>query len=247
MTGKSPQSSETALFPFAVVEPALAKTLNYRPDRIKALRARLRYLQRFLGPTSRKGARISYSEEDIWRLLVALRLQESGVDPLLAAGLVHNNWTEKLAGLTRLAVDRRSEGNPVFLALLLRVASGADDEERVSWIGGFRRFDYSLKDARGLPIRRENVDLFLNLMQLGEDGEGDERGALCLHNLTALVKRLRRHLGYEPPPAVKEPSDDAGLARLDALLARYSHPNAGAAELPDSAPIAGDLAPEIKP
>jgi hypothetical protein len=239
MTEKFQQSSEAAFFPFAVVEPALAKTLNYRPNRIKALRARLRYLQRFLGPASRKGARIRYSEEDIWRLLVALRLQESGVDPLLAAGLVCNNWTEKLAGLARLAADRRSEGNPVFLALLLRVASGADDEERVSWIGGFRRFDYSLKDARGLSIRRENVDLFLNLMELGEDGEGDERGALCLHNLTALIRRLRRHLGYEPPPTVKEPSDDAGLARLDALLA-------GAAEPPDSAPTAGDLHPETK-
>lgn len=246
MTRKSQQSSEAASFPFAVVEPALAKTLNYRPDRIKALRARLRYLQRFLGPTSRKGARIRYSEEDVWRLLVALRLQESGVDPLLAAGLVRDNWKEKLVSLARLAADRQSEGNSVFLALLLRVASGADDAERVSWIGGFRRFDYS-KDARGLPIRRENVDLFLNLMELGEDGQGDERGALCLHNLTALIKRLRRHLGYEPPPMVKEPSDDAGLARLDELLRLYGGPDTGATEPPDSAPTAGDLDPEIKP
>jgi hypothetical protein len=242
VTGKLPQDLEDQRFPYSAVEPALAKTLGYAPGRMLALRARLRYLQRFLGPKSGKGARISYTEEDIWRLLIALRTQEHGVDPRIAAGLVRDHW-KTIASVARMAADWRSEFNPVFLAMLLRVASGADDAERVSWIGGFERFNYSktLKDAQGFPVRTENVDLYLNLMELGEDGEGDERGALCLHNLTSLIKRLRRHLGYEPSLAAKEKEAavSAELAKFDERLRRHGY-HQGASARPDNAPTTDD-------
>jgi len=209
------QTLDTPLFPFATVEPALAKTLGYPPSRMLAFRARLRHVQQILGPAAGKGTRIGYSEEAAVRLLLALRLQEHGLSPVVAARLVRDHW-ETIAIYVRWATDDRGErhperdGNPAFLALRLRLASGVDDAERVASVGGFRRFDYHLKDAHGLRIERENVALFLDRMEAGEDRE---LGVLCLHNLTALITRLRSHLGCggpgvkEPPGGVSTPAD----------------------------------------
>jgi hypothetical protein len=201
MTGKLQQSPEAQHFPFGVIEPALARTLGYGPDRVKALHARLRYLQRFLGPSAKKGTRIDYSEEDVVKLLIALQVQEHGVDPRLAAKLVRDRW-ERIAVYVRWVDEppeshpQRSEGNPVFLTLRLRIGSSPHDKDKISKVGGFQRWDYKRKDAQGLRIERENVALFLDPMNIGEEAE---LGGLILHNLTALITRLRSYLGSMRP------------------------------------------------
>ena len=197
MTRKLQQSSEGPRFPFSVVEPALARTLGYPPGRAPALRARIRYLQRFLGPTAAKGVRINYGEEDVVRLLIALRVQEHGVDPRIAAELVRDHW--KMIGHWVRKVDEPGEihpersYNPIYLSLRLRIGSGAHDKDKIASVGGFPRYEY-LKDAQRPRVEREAVSLFLDRMDIGEE---HELGGLILNNLTALITRLRSHLGDE--------------------------------------------------
>jgi hypothetical protein len=53
----------------------------------------------------------------------------------------------------------------------------------VPWVGGFRRYDYRLRDAEGRSVQRENVAMFLDRCA--------EEGWLCARDLTADVDLLQ--------------------------------------------------------
>lgn len=133
-------------YPYAKVEAALAAVFGVDANRRGPLRARLKHLNALGLPGLKvgKGQRIAYSLEQIAQLMVALLIEETGVDPTVAARLVKETWDKGIGDWVRRAVDEESEENHVFLKLRPQLMTGpwVNKESPLATIraiGGFRQ------------------------------------------------------------------------------------------------------------
>lgn len=96
-------------FSYSAVEQALAKTYGASDDKVRqtAFRARINSLQRLgvLGEKVKvgKGARLTYSIEQMERWLACLELSELGISPTIAGKLVIAYWAKTFAPIFRAA------------------------------------------------------------------------------------------------------------------------------------------------
>jgi hypothetical protein len=178
---------ETPRYTYGEVEGALAALLGPDAQRRQiALRGRLKHFQQLglPGLEAGKGARVRYSQEQVTQWLLALLMTELGIDPTVVIELIQRYW-KTISPWVRQATDKQSRaGNPIFLTLRPRLMTGPWGEpkhplETIGRFGKFRRYDYKL------PIRRENVEMFL---------DHPEDGWLCTRNLTDDLIRLQTHL-----------------------------------------------------
>ena len=185
----------TPRYRYRAVEAALAAVFGLdRGLQRGPLRGRLKRLGQLglPGVGQGKGRHVLYSYEQATQLAVALVIAELGIDPVITAKLIKGHWEAIALWVRRADDDEAKAGNPVFLTLRPRLMTGPWSEpghalETAPWVGGFRRFDYRLKDQEGRPVQRENVSMFLD--RCAEDGW------LCCRNLTEdlnLAPRLSR-------------------------------------------------------
>ena len=133
-------------YPYARVERALSAVFSIPADRQGPLRARLKHLNMLGLPGLKpgKGQRIFYSLEQVAQWLVALLIEETGVDPTVAASLVKETWSHGIGDWARLALDEASEASHVFLKLRPQLMTGpwmhaTSPHATIRAIGGFQQ------------------------------------------------------------------------------------------------------------
>jgi hypothetical protein len=156
---------------YATVEKALAKVFNADPGAQRgALRGRIKHLQR-LGLTPKrpdKGRIIKYSDAAVWAWMIALELEEFGLDPTIIASLIKSCW-DYLLKLIKLA--RKEPQDDVIVGLETRFLSRA-------WLG-----DPKFDPAVFTYCQRSGADYFFEFL------EEDQRRA-CIFNLSARLRKL---------------------------------------------------------
>ena len=96
-------------FSYSAVEQALAKTYGASDEKLRetAFRARINSLQRLgvLGEKVRvgKGAKLTYSVEQMERWLACMELCELGISPTVAGKLVIRYWSKKFSPIFKAA------------------------------------------------------------------------------------------------------------------------------------------------
>jgi len=150
-------------FRFGQMEAALAALFGVPPAKMTAFHGRLQYLQVRglpIGVRAGRGQKIEYSREQGLQFLLALFLEQHGVDPKTTVWLLETWWRE-IGRWMRLATDAQAlaedNPNPVFMTATLKLMRlGSDAADQVSRIGYFRRFNLDMKvDAQGRPSRRQ--------------------------------------------------------------------------------------------
>ena len=112
---------------YAAVERALLAVFGIPAERRGPLRARLKHLNLLGMPGLKvgKGQRISYSLEHVSQWLVALLLEEVGIDPTEAYRLVTGTWEDGLKSSVLAATDEpRREVDHIFLVFRPRLMTG---------------------------------------------------------------------------------------------------------------------------
>ncbi len=111
-------------FSYAQVEQALAKVFGMPPEvQAGMLRGRLIHLRRLgFGPKGEgRGTRIAYTRDAIYRWLIALKLEDIGIDPLVVINLIEGTWDTHIAKIIAMAGKGRDDifmvvDYPVLLA-----------------------------------------------------------------------------------------------------------------------------------
>jgi hypothetical protein len=167
-------------YPYARVERALAAVFGIAANRQGPLRARLKHLNMLGLPGLKvgKGQRIAYSLEQVAQWMIALLIEETGVDPTAAARLVKETWSNGISDWARRAMDEESEENHVFLKLRPQLMTGPWVHETsplatIRSIGGFQQY-LSAPGGRWIGnVERELI------------GAVRDRKWICLRDLTA--------------------------------------------------------------
>jgi hypothetical protein len=105
---------------YAKVETALARVFGADAASQKgAFRGRIIHLRRLGLPEGGpgRGKTIAYTDEQVYQWLIALLLEEFGIDPALAVKMIKTRWDNFLAQLVRDA----SHPGPPDIALLVHV------------------------------------------------------------------------------------------------------------------------------
>src|SRR5262249_3601955 len=127
MRGKQSYSFVTGAFAYARVEQALGAAL-YADAEIQrgALRGRLKRLLTLGLPENGpgKGSRRLYSLEEAHQLLVALLLEDAGLDPTVVAPAVKKAWANNLAERAENATSAEAKTNPIVLLMMLQTVTG---------------------------------------------------------------------------------------------------------------------------
>jgi hypothetical protein len=180
-------------YTYAQTERALAAVFKVDVNRRGPLKARLKHLNALGLPGLKvgKGQRIAYTFEWIAQLMVALLIEETGVDPIVAAKLVKGTWEMSTGDWVRQAADEKSKDNHVFLKLQPLLMTGPWGKLQnplytVRSIGGFRQYRYS----RGREHRMSLVEHHLT------EAVRDRRW-ICLRDLTADFEVLTNSLDGE--------------------------------------------------
>jgi hypothetical protein len=179
-------------YTYARVERALLAVFGIAADRQGPLRARLKHLNLLGMPGLKvgKGQRIAYSLEQVAQWMIALLIEETGVDPTVAARLVKETWGHGIGDWARLAVDKKSEENHVFLKLRPQLMTGPWVHETsplasIRSIGGFQQY-LSAPGGRWIGnVERELI------------GAVRDRKWICLRDLTADFEVLMNSLDGE--------------------------------------------------
>jgi hypothetical protein len=165
-------------YPYARVESALASVFGIPMGSHGPLRARLKHLNLLGMPGLKvgKGQRIAYSLEQIAQWVIALLIEETGVDPTIAARLVKETWGHGIRDWARLAVSKESEENHVFLKLRPQLMTGpwvhkTSPLASIRSIGGFQQY-LSAPGQRIGNVERE----LINAVR--------DRKWICLRDLT---------------------------------------------------------------
>jgi hypothetical protein len=130
-------------FSYSAVEQALAKTYGASDDEVRqtAFRARINSLQRLgvLGDKVKvgKGARLTYSVEQMERWLACLELSELGISPTVAGKLVIAYWAKKFA--------------PIFRAAQKTVEHDPSLEDVIMYLGGVQLMSGSWSPGPDFP------------------------------------------------------------------------------------------------
>ena len=202
MSGTELNSFVAPRYGYAAVERALAAVFGIGDDRRGPLKARLKHLNLLGLPGLKvgKGQRIFYSLEQISQLMIALLIEETGVDPTVAADLVKRTWGMTIGDWARQAMDEdsRNNHNHVFLQLQPLLMTGPwgklqNPNYTVRSIGGFKQ--YREPPGRdGEPPRREHR---MSLVQHHVMAAVRDRKWICLRDITADFEVLLNSLEGE--------------------------------------------------
>ena len=198
MDRKERDSFAIGAYRYAQIERGLAVTLGADEATQKGpLRGRLKKLSVLGLPSSGpgKGSRRLYSWEEANQLLLALLMEDAGLDPVVVAAAIKTYWAN-LASNVRTATTT-SASNPMMLHLRLRTFTGPwndkarDPRAALPWIGVSPRIDERARARyreRGFKDESDNV-----LMML----DRDEPGWFAVRNYTAEALKLRAELTRE--------------------------------------------------
>jgi hypothetical protein len=192
MTSTKPHRFVLPLYSYAAVEAALAAVFGVDAENRGPLKGRLKHLNRLglPGLKSRKGARISYSGEHVAKWLVALLLEEAGIDPIVAVKLIEAAWDRWIWRDVRLAMDREDEqnreGNHIFLTIKPRLMTGLWAPEK-----------HPLNTSPTLAVFRHRPRSGSNNMETFLDWAVEKREWRCVRDLTADCAVLMNSLDGE--------------------------------------------------
>jgi hypothetical protein len=199
MDRKERDDFASGIYQYAQVERALAATLGADAATQKgALRGRLKRLGSLGLPSSApgKGTRRSYSLEEINQLLIALLMEDAGLDPVVVAAAVKTTWRH-LARNIRLATEKAATTNPMMLHLQLQTFTGPwndkarDPRAALPWIGLNPRIDERAKAKyRDHGFRDESDNVLMML-------DRNEPGWFAVRNYTAEALKLQAALSRE--------------------------------------------------
>jgi hypothetical protein len=181
-------------YSYAQVETALAAVFDIDAESRGPLKGRLKHLVRLglPGLKARKGSRIAYSGEHVAKMLIALLLEEAGIDPAVAVNLIQSAWEQFIWPGACKAMDgedaENKKGNHVFLTIKPHLMTGLWTKERhpldtSPTLAVFRR-----KTAKGSP----NMETFV-------DWAVEKREWRCFRDLTADCEVLMNSLDGEKP------------------------------------------------
>jgi hypothetical protein len=173
-------------FTYAQVETALAKFFGM-PAEVQAgmFRARLVHLRRlgFAPQGEGRGTRIEYERDDVLRWLFALKLQDVGIAPQIAAQVVDRTWrSQKAAGLQSLVK-------------IVAMADATKHETTVTRGDILIVIDYPVLRAAWDPSVTPIISHLVSPNDLGKllQWLSDDRHA-CIFNLSAFLRILHREL-----------------------------------------------------
>jgi hypothetical protein len=173
-------------FTYAQVETALA-TFFGMPAKVQAgmFRARLVHLRRlgFAPQGEGRGTRIEYERDDVLRWLFALKLQDVGIAPQIAAQVVDRIWrSQKAAGLQSLVK-------------IVAMADATKHETTATSGDILIVIDYPVLRAAWDPSVTPIVSHLVSPNDLGKllQWLNDDRHA-CIFNLSAFLRILDREL-----------------------------------------------------
>ena len=176
------------------IERAIGEVLGADPEtQAGALRGRLKHLSGLgiLGQSGPgKGARRRYSRDEANKLLVAMLVEDCGLDPIVVVKAVNNTWPKLERNVRQAMDDEALSGNPMLLTLRLEQIGGPwrtkDPLAAVPWIGVNRRIDTRAKTMYQKRGFKDESDLLVSLF------DRDEPGWLAVRNLTAAMSLLYR-------------------------------------------------------
>src|SRR5262245_60467 len=120
MIVKERQSFATGAYVYGQIERALGAALYAdAATTVGALRGRLKRLSTLGLPGSGpgKGSRRLYSLEEAHQLLVALLMEDAGLDPVVVAPAVKKAWVHNLADAENATGTEAKTGNPIVLIM----------------------------------------------------------------------------------------------------------------------------------
>jgi hypothetical protein len=200
----------TGIFAYGLLERALGVAL-YAEDKATqqgALRGRLKRLATLGLPATGpgKGSRRQYSREEAHQLLVALMLEDSGLDPTIVARAVLKLWVPNMRRHAKGAASAAKD-NPVVIELRLQTVTGSwrtgNPHEALPWARLMPHFHPPAIEQytkQGLPEpevghRADNVRSAVDSW-LAEEQE-DSRGWLAFHNFSQKAAKLESVLKKE--------------------------------------------------
>jgi len=199
MDRKERDSFATGVYRYAQIERGLAVTLGADAALQKGpLRGRLKKLSTLGLPSAGpgKGSRRLYSWEEANQLLLALLMEDAGLDPGVVAPAIKTVWA-RLAANVRLATSVKAASNPMMLHLRLRTFTGPwNDETRdpraaALWIGIYPRIDERAK-ARYLKHGfKDESDTVVEMF------DRNEPGWFAVRNYTVEALKLHAELTRE--------------------------------------------------
>ena len=219
-------------FRFGQMEAALAAVFGVAPAKMLAFHGRLQFLQVRglpLGVRAGRGVKIDYGRDQAMQFLIAMVLEQHGVDPKTAVWLIERWWKE-IGRWMHKATDTEAlagtNPNPVFMTIELKLLAEMFDAPlrgaagQVSRIGYFRRFNLDMKvDAEGrlsrhegTPIRREEVAIVLDRMEEAEPPFTGRAPWVTIVNLTKLVRAFDLAI-EEAKQEQNEPTASSGAKR----------------------------------
>jgi hypothetical protein len=166
----------TPRFTYGAVESALAAAFDANATQAGALRGRIGHLRRLGLPGIKppgKGARVRYSLAQGSQWLLAMLMNEIGIDPVIAVSAIEKVWPNLQRWFERSLDGEAFRGNPVWLTLRPTPLIGWTKSPEVDWIGAFR-----WKDARS----KKQPYMLLNAV--------DDDEWLCTRNLTRMMSKF---------------------------------------------------------
>lgn len=178
----------TDTYSYAAVETALARVFGADASAQKgAFRGRIKHLQRLglLSETPGKGRKIAYTDAQVCAWLIALELEEFGIDPALAVRMI-TGW---------VGPDQESEAWKQYLPAVIsaaRSSQGGDDDTflmvepffmSAGWRGDPKFDPANFRDVRIGEIK-EFLDLYLSR----------PKQRACIFNLSARLRNLDEEL-----------------------------------------------------
>jgi hypothetical protein len=175
MPGTKKRTPKEMRYAYGVVETALAQVFGANPSTQKgALRGRIQHLRRLGLPSSGpgRGKVIEYTDAQIWAWLIALELEEFGLDPALIVNMVRGAWRHLLKAIK---TARANPDDDVLLIVHPRFMSGG-------WSGN-PQLDPAFFDH----VKLSDIEQLLTLYR-----EKGQRGSIF--NLSARLRSLDQAL-----------------------------------------------------
>lgn len=143
-----------------------------------------------------KGARRLYSWEESCQLLVALLMEDAGLDPVVVVRAIKRVWPGLGNKIVAATSDRALAGEPVLLTLQMQTVAGpfrtGDPVSAVPLIGVISHID---KRAKAMYAKHRFRDTSDNVAKMfGSMLEHNEHGWFCVRNLTAAMSTMQTAL-----------------------------------------------------
>jgi hypothetical protein len=205
MIGKERQSFATGAYAYGQVERALGAAL-YADTATQqgSLRGRLKRLSTLGLPASGpgKGSRRLYSLEEAHQLLVALLMEDAGLDPVVVAPAVEKAWMNNLAKNAATATSEEAKTkNPIIIKMALQTVTGpwrtGDANTAVHFVrlvprSNRRAVKRYLEMKTKPPITPEQAEQLADEVAggIGFDSWREEDGWFVVRNYTTKAEKL---------------------------------------------------------